>query len=1224
MAELFGMGKQQPAPKRPWDEMLRRENEISPLVKLLEESGSPQAAALTKANISPQEKSVIAKMLAQSGGGGGEVNQLQSLSDMLAQSKNRDELGENYAKASSILASLPDDSSRITGYQKALEITNTQTERKLRDAETQNEMKKIYSKALDLVDRAPKSAFVGNLRQPIAASNSDDLNELIALGTKFVGMETQAEGGKYGAGVRQINENYKRLVGQIGHGTGVDPESFKGSLRGAMEAAGFSDIVSEVDQEREGAKGNMSASSNTIAPSRTEVPSLGKWLGDNGYYGSSVVGAIEGVMNNVSNISNLITAPLRIPVNFALGTNIGAARVESTPESTMVENGLMLAESIATVGALSPALGVVGAVGATAAAPLAYKGGSKVAGKAYDMVSGAPETESAANRKQAVEELGGFISSGGLSMGIKNYYQGNARRAAQPSGAPPRPPGGKPEGSSRGADKGFDVDITPKSPVATKLETIGKYAGSSGAIAATIRNANGMIPKEMRERVVRDSMTNADMVSMNLSSLGKSVEGSEIALGRLSVAKDLERAISSNSEEAFNREAEYQSAVKAFESMDPLAPERATALDAMRAAEHRATSAWAGLNQAIEGSASISNAIIGSATANDNPSLSQEQVQKALVNAINTGSRVPDHYPLTSKVIGEAQGANVSIPRTTNPQQMLRDNVAEAKWRGDMAIAEQQATDKARSAALVADRRAYNDDRASKEAANAKAIADNLDNVNGVIDTSLGVTKAIRNDTDLANKLYKDLNDIYQKEMAPLSKRYEALDKKLARIPIPEEALEVIKDSATKILDDIEQSKLLSTESTKAVGMLNKIIDGEFDNLLQLQRTVREIRRMANYESPQGDPQNVVRITSRPLEEGIEEAFRVLVEAEANLPTIAGKKRASNKIQQVADESKSLNEAYRGVKDRLSNPAINRLRSNKADSATAALNALTANPEEFGRLSAALGRENSDMKALLARKIKQDLEPSLRSGDKQAMDARVDQWDSESMPSLPAGLARTIKAIPLHQPQHISDYRARDISGLRADPREWFKNPPASVRVEEMSDDEVWGLLGTMEGTERFLANTPDTIARRELLAEHAVSVLNTGNAKKHRIAFALRAMEHKGFEVSESDPLSMASRWEDVIKGSDAKKRALVRKQLGEETYKETVKWVESVAKDANDVVNARNVTKYALSTALHPRQWLHGMVNASIAAFRQFVAYKAKKRLEREGIETKKKKSN
>jgi len=37
MAELFGFGHQVPAPEHPWETSLRRDREISPLVKILEE-----------------------------------------------------------------------------------------------------------------------------------------------------------------------------------------------------------------------------------------------------------------------------------------------------------------------------------------------------------------------------------------------------------------------------------------------------------------------------------------------------------------------------------------------------------------------------------------------------------------------------------------------------------------------------------------------------------------------------------------------------------------------------------------------------------------------------------------------------------------------------------------------------------------------------------------------------------------------------------------------------------------------------------------------------------------------------------------------------------------------------------------------------------------------------------------------------------------------------------
>jgi len=1231
MADLFGMGTQKPAPTRPWEEDMRRQKELDPLVKLLEESGNKMGAALTKAKISPQEKNVIAKML-QQGRGPGEVNQLQSLVDMIEGSKDREELGRNYAQASTAIASSGMDPSRITGHQNALKITYEQQDRALKDAKVESQIKDVYTRALDAIDKAHKSEGFGNLRHHIFTQEDPEIARLIGLSTKFAGMESQAEGGQHTVGVKQMKENYDRIVGQITKGFGVDPEVFKKSLDGAMEAGGFGNIVDEVQREREeaAASGNMTASSNIISPTVKNAPSLAKYLGDNGYTGASVaVGAIEGAMNTVSSFTGYLTLPLRAAANLILGSNIQAKRFEDTKASRVVETGLNIAGAVAGTVALSGGIGFIPAIGSAAATFAASWAGSTGAGALYHGVMGEPKTEDEANRKNAFKELGEGFAIGLAGKGIRFLYSKNANRAAQPPNQPPNQPpsgrtptGGKTSAGKQSQTRDFDLDVTPQSPTATRLNTIGKHAGSSGVIAATIRQANGVIPTDSRQDIVKESMNNANIVTEAIASLGSTVEGSEIASKRLDVAQDLARSIASNSQEAFGLEKKYQDLVKAVESMDPLDPQRAATIESMRAAEQSATTAWAGLNQSIEGSASIANAIIGAAMANDNPSLSQEQVQKALVNAINTGTRVPDHYPLTSKVIGEAQQANVSIPRTSNPNQLYQENNAEGKWQQEMAIREQEATDKARSEALALDRRAYNMDKANKEAANAVAIKENTDKVFGVIDSGFGKPKVIRNDTDLANKLYKDINALYQKEMEPLNKRYAALDKQLARMHVPEEAMDGIREAASTIINDIEQAKIHSSESKKARELLNQITHEHFDNLLQVQRTIRQIRSIANYESPQGDPKNVIRITSRPLEEGMEEALRLLADRESGVPTVAGrgKKNTANAVRQ---EIEALNAQYRDVKERLSNPAIERLRSHKADSATAALNALTSNPEEFGRLSAALGRDNPDLKALLSRKLKQELEPSLRIGDKQGMDARVDQWDSESMPSLPIGLAKTIKAIPLREPKHIGNYRARDVSSVRANPREWFKMPPASVRVEDMSDDEVWGMLNTMEGTNRFLANTPDTQARRELLTEHAVAILNTGNPKKHRIGYAIRELEHKGFEVSENDPLSMASRWEDVVKQKDGPKAALVKKQLGDESYEDLKKWIESVAKDAETIVSARSVTKYALATALHPKGWLSGVVGAAMAAYKQALAAQAKQRLQQQGIATKKKKS-
>jgi hypothetical protein len=238
------------------------------------------------------------------------------------------------------------------------------------------------------------------------------------------------------------------------------------------------------------------------------------------------------------------------------------------------------------------------------------------------------------------------------------------------------------------------------------------------------------------------------------------------------------------------------------------------------------------------------------------------------------------------------------------------------------------------------------------------------------------------------------------------------------------------------------------------------------------------------------------------------------------------------------------------------------------------------------------------------------------------MDAIVDQWDSESMPSLPLGLADTIKGMQLHEPVAIAPYRARDVSSVRSNPKEWFKMPPSGVKLQDMTDEQVWGMLDSMEGLDRFLANTPDTQARKDLLTEKAVSILNTGNAKKSRMAFAIRKLEHHGFDVSENDPLSMASRWEDILEGGDEAKKALVRKMLGEEGYKDTKKWVSEAAKDANAVVKNREVWKYTLASAKSITSWHAGIVSGAIGIYRAALAHKAKSRLRAKGIDTKKKK--
>jgi hypothetical protein len=315
MADLFGFGVQKPAPKALGEDELKRDREISPLVRLMEESGNKQAAALTKANISAQEKSVIAKLLMQQGGGGGQANQLEALSDTLSNAKSSEELERNYAQASVRLASSGANPSSINEQQKALKTSRDQKKRVFDDKKVEEGVRDRFERALNAIDNAEKAIGSGNLRKHIFTSDDPYIRELEGLSTYFAGLENLAEGGRHTVGVSQMKKNLENIVGQINKGTGVDPNTFIASLKGAMEAGGFGKIADEVLSERAAGKGNnMDASSNTIAPTSRTLPSMGKHLKDSGFDTlGNAFGAVEGLMNFTSNISNTLTIPLRAP-----------------------------------------------------------------------------------------------------------------------------------------------------------------------------------------------------------------------------------------------------------------------------------------------------------------------------------------------------------------------------------------------------------------------------------------------------------------------------------------------------------------------------------------------------------------------------------------------------------------------------------------------------------------------------------------------------------------------------------------------------------------------------------------------------------------------------------------------------------------------------------------------------------------------------------------------
>ncbi len=120
-----------------------------------------------------------------------------------------------------------------------------------------------------------------------------------------------------------------------------------------------------------------------------------------------------------------------------------------------------------------------------------------------------------------------------------------------------------------------------------------------------------------------------------------------------------------------------------------------------------------------------------------------------------------------------------------------------------------------------------------------------------------------------------------------------------------------------------------------------------------------------------------------------------------------------------------------------------------------------------------------------------------------------------------------------------------------------------------------------------------------------------------------MRALEHLGIDVAESDPLVMASRWEDVVRGDDHAKKALVHKMIGGKEYKAVVQFVDAVARDAEAVVKNRNVRKYMAGVLAHASitHIPDVLIKASLATYREVLGAFALKRLRDRGINTKKK---
>ncbi|MGL5039585.1 MAG: hypothetical protein ACRC6D_05620, partial [Aeromonas sp.] len=497
MAELFGFGHQVPAPEHPWETSLRRDREISPLVKMLEEGGRNQEAALIKANITPQEKKVIADMLGRGSSTGMDQARFQ---DQLANAQSP----EDFSRARQDLLNVPSGQANT-----ALKIIDDAEEKFKKRREEDLLGKRLEDNLVDIfrnIEEAPKSFPFSNIREAAVGSDDPAVAKLKQASNAGVAMLRQAEGGGL-LGVKMIGSLQEDAGHNIGKTLGTDPETLKAKLINPYIMSGLGDIVDKAEQRYAEEKARDLESTPKPA-ARPLYESNAKKFKEEGYGLTGVSMAInEAAVNFVLDALDFTVGSV-----YTLGKSMFSddpagriGRIDAEKEAEAVESLMGLGLAAYAGGSLANTLGVGTAsglstaqkIGTTALGTAAVTGAAKGAEAVASKVMGKPENDMQAGRNEAIGNIASIASTAGLfkAAGAARSRMANAAQGKPSIGPPPKggaagaanaePPSTNPKASPRKPPtKGYNPSneqgpVYDVSPITKGMEGVSKSAQAS-------------------------------------------------------------------------------------------------------------------------------------------------------------------------------------------------------------------------------------------------------------------------------------------------------------------------------------------------------------------------------------------------------------------------------------------------------------------------------------------------------------------------------------------------------------------------------------------------------------------------------------------------------------------------------------------------------------------------------------------------------------------------
>lgn len=1195
MAELFGFGTQKPRKLQPWEEKNRKEKELAPLQKLLMEQGREEEAAILNANIPANEKSIYARNAA-----------------IQAEKRQKEEAEK---------------------------------------ANKEEYLQGLYEKGRRVTEAAYKESegnIFGNIREPIVAQ-SPLLAMLHQEGAAAAGVLSGMEGNKGTQSGKVLAMNAEHTgAGKFGSIIGTSPELVTEKILNPYKMKGEEERAA-IEAGQAEARNNMNATPTPRGVVKSKSQLVEEKIGS---YAVTPMDWIGDVMVDAGlSIANMATAAAR-----TVFPDIGKVpELDTSDAQKSASNALVNAMGIAGAVMTGSAKGL-GTVGKLATVGAGYVGshlGSDIAGGLYNVVAGRPKTESQANRKEAVQEVGGMFGFGaGTKAGIKGakaapdlFSMANQKifGAVNKDLSKARTDAANRATGQFGEKPTIDVYATKKEPTSagaaqpkeninpaqqgmerskSNLENIQKSAQAS-SIAVKPLSAEGnfsvadlkAVGSQVTEQSAVQALHVADLAKNIMAAHGQ--EGAIYAQTAKTIAKSVQSAVS-------NVEVKSRYLDQLLAEVDRVPASDMMLYEAKKSEEAIAKQA---LQDAIRNMASLSQAVStqaqalsGMAVSNPETSYGSVNMKDVLNKAIETGSPMAEYMPVAIQVIGEAQNNPVAINkyRQSTPIEQQKINADRELWQREMKTKKEAADARYRAELQAQDKKTY--EAASKSVAekNKTIEAKNIKKIDDVLATALPAAEPYLSGADIAIRTAAELDKARKAAVKPLDKEFKAVKTALMKAEVPFESTTEMINSLGEAIEE-NKSLISSDVSTKLNKMLsdlrNKLINRPTVSLGELDKIIMEAGDIINFAKHEGHSVNKLQHLMTLVKEFFDKSSKALVAASTPAK--------SARLQRILDRRDAVRARYRAVKETYDNPEMARIRSKGGENKEPALKSLMSSPEGMSKMLMALGDNNKLYQTVLAETIRSELYPVAKLGDNQRKMKVIDNWSPEMVRAMPAGVETTLRDLSLDEPDILLPYRPHDYATASAPSTEWFKAPPKAVDAANMTTEQVWAMLDSVTGVERIRASTPDTPARQSLFdlkAEEILSAtkLEASHPPLHFIGFLKKFGINKSIVESAVRPILS---WGKAL--NDPAKAPKIQALLGDKRYVELRKEVKGAVRAAEQMVSSKQALTYTAASALPVAIALNPTIGLGV--YTLFSLYhaarmsKASKKLSSKGFSTK-----